>query len=154
MLMNWTTSHYAQVGWFNDTPHGWNTFVEYYDPNEPGNVFELWFGTEYGSPGAEPLYRVTYSNGAFQYFINTTEVWSDTAYFTPNGGQIFGEIHSLADQMPGGVNDPEDFNNSEIRYGTTWDPYNGTKLNYSSSYFNIAEYSNEHLQVGDRYCSS
>lgn len=72
--------------------------------------------------------------------------------FFPNEAQVMGEIHTLADQMPGGGNDSEDFSNTAWHV-LGWGWLNGYPLDYSPVNFNYAKYSVSDFQINDAACS-
>ena len=142
--------------------------------------FGGWADTDAGVPyqqvnePAEPINDQTYYNvlksytpGNFTFIADNVTQATSWQYnvpfttepaFTVYQGQIFGEIHTLADQMPGGVDNPESFANSHILVtpsggSAAWVAYNGNPGDSNTSYFNIAKYSSTLLQIDDKACT-
>lgn len=144
---------WAQIGWV-EYPYGVrHTFVQW--TNSAGNNWTTHFYT--AQPvGATTTYTVLYNNtpGDFTFeagSINDTE----QATFTPSGSQNFGEIATLASQMPGGYNYFEEFTNAHIYVtGIGWEPYSGTTDNYSSTYFGNYQSGSEVDGIWDQSCST
>jgi hypothetical protein len=74
-------------------------------------------------------------------------------------GQDLGEIHTLADQMPGAVTVPEKLSNAFIFYnGIVQHNFNGYGIGNNqygqNSYFNYFVYSQATAEAGDKACNS
>ncbi|MGH9066231.1 MAG: hypothetical protein ACRD0J_01710, partial [Acidimicrobiales bacterium] len=145
-------SQWAQIGWeeqaggyretfiqWTTSPHVWHEKDS--SPSKVGSLPE--YKVLFGNPGPNDFSFYNYSTGYEMV---------EPAYWTPTGSQQFGEIHTLADQMPGGVQDPEVWRYSQVYYNGGWYPYAGTAVNTDPSYFNVAIYSVSEVQAGDAYC--
>lgn len=151
MLTNSNPNDWAQVGWF-ENPYGVRyTFIQTYDGSGSPN-------TEFFAPEATntyTTYTMLYGNtpGGFTYEW-AGNVRQSFATFVPNQGQIFGETHTLADQMPGGYSNPyyyENFYNSHIYYSGGWRAYSGTVTDYSSDYGYQVD-SSYNMDIWDKAC--
>lgn len=119
MLNNGGTK-YAQVGWIEYFSDQRNTFVQYTAPQLP-SYMTYWY-----PPQAEDTftqYRVEYW-GNFNYYVGSMGLGYSPNYFTPNQGQISGEITNLQSQMPGDTSSPDVFQLSYI-YTSGWIPFDG-----------------------------
>lgn len=138
----------AQTGWakrYNGSRYNWVTF------NTGGANFGE---TDWTAPaiGSEPEYKVTYTygNNTFHYFYNGANNYN-VQY--PNG-QLgcnyntetvnVGEIDTLHNQMPGTLNNPQQFDDEEVmNNGGTWSypegPSNWSTLNTNNTYFYLAQ---------------
>src|SRR5467141_2560312 len=143
---------HAQAGWEEYPANHRHVFAEWTGNNNgswwrwesygvPSNWVDSYhnFATLYNS-WAPGVYSFQYDGGTFYH---------TTSDFVPNDDQIYGETHSAADQMPGGINNPEDFNNEHV-----WVPGSGW-INADlypfrdSTWYNLAKYSSTHFQIGD-----
>ena len=117
-MLNYNQTYWAQVGW-----EKWTFFIfTYYE------TFTQWThdgtyttNTFFGSnPGDTHTYMTTYLNtpGNFDFWVDGSRVDSETATFTPNAGQVNGEVTTGASQMPGGYNAHEPFRNMQGWLGT------------------------------------
>jgi hypothetical protein len=149
-----SVQHYAQVGWLEYAYSNRVTFVEWTYDNRGG-----WSRVEFRPQpiDAATYYTTLYGNwapGVFSYQINGGTIWHGSADFVPNEGQEYGETHSGADQMPGGTQNPEDFNHTNIWVpGSGWIAGDFYTFNSNSNWYNIAKYSPTHLQIGDKVCT-
>jgi hypothetical protein len=101
-------------------------FVQYID------VYGLRQTTLISAPpiGTYNQYMVLYNNtpGKFTFRINGVNIIAPVdASFVPTVGEIMGETHTLASQMPGGYNNPETFTDSHI-YINGWQNFTGTAV--------------------------
>lgn len=152
-VSNWVTigasSYYAQIGWLEE-PHGARyVFTETFDHNGD-NV-------RYFSPepiNSQSYYTVLYGNtgGEFTYEVNNNVIDVSTASFTPNFGEAYGETHSHADQMPGGYNQNEYFNDTHIWYSGGWHNFSGTPYDQSPSDYGNSKPSSTELLIWDWKC--
>lgn len=105
--LNW-----AQVGWW-ESPYGHRyTFVQW--TPTVGRAQTHFYSSL--PEGQSSYYTVLYNNtpGQFTFQAGGNTVDRESASFTPNGAQEFGEINTLASQMPGAFYAPEDFSNTEL----------------------------------------
>jgi len=149
-MLNNGGSWWAQVGWW-ESPYGVRyTFVQW---TPSAGQFQTHFWTP-AQPVGQSTYYTTlwnYTPGKFTFQVASSTIDTETAAFTPNDGQAFGEINTLASQMPGALYAPEDFSNTNW-WVSGWSAFNGSPYDSSTTYFNIAKYSSTHLQIGDKAC--
>gem|GEM_PF-1593751 len=151
MIVGPALNDYAQVGWVVDY-NGRHTFIEWNVNGHVGSNFSITANT----PGTTTWYEEYTTGGGTNYCFgdNGTQIGcSGTLGWKGLSGQDLGEIHTLADQMPGSYTVPEDWNNSFIFYYGSQYNFNGY-LVYNSSYFNDNIYSQVHDQAGDADCYS
>jgi hypothetical protein len=138
----------SQTGWAKNhdgSRFNWVTF------NTGGANFDE---TDWTAPtvGSEPDYKVTYtySNNTFHYFYNGANNYN-VQY--PNGqlgcdynteNVNIGEIDTLHNQMPGTLNNQQQFDDEEVmNNGGTWTyptgPSNWTTTNTNNTYFYLAQ---------------
>lgn len=139
---------WAQVGWV-EFPLG-KRYV-FTQTNNNGNLI-----THYFSPkpiNSQAYYTTLYNNtpGHFSYQVSGSTIEVDPAGFTPNEGQNFGETHSFADQMPGGYNQNEYFNDTHIYYSGGWHNFSGTVADSSSAY-GYSHPSSTEMLIWDKAC--
>ena len=60
--------------------------------------------------------------------------------YQPDTGDIFGEVHTFASQMPGGTSDNDYFSNAHIYYGGGWQNYGADSANSSSDEQCVSSY--------------
>lgn len=158
MVRQQSTQLYAQVGW-KEIPYGsrW-TFVEW--KNELNQ-------TEHRD-NFSPQSQTTGSSYYAVLYDPSTDVWTfqvagstiltvqgyDVSDFNRNAGQITGETHSRADQMPGGYSSPMEFTNAHIYIGS-WQAFAGNDpLNSDSSLYTLYGTSTTDFSIWDNSCAS
>lgn len=152
MLTIYDVSLWAQVGWLKFSGSRY-TFVQYKYGTGPTDYDTFFYGAD--PTGSYSDYLTLYDPQAaqFDFYDNGIYLMSEPAEWIPNSAQVFGEIHTLADQMPGGYYDPDNFSDTLWQVGSTAYDFNGVPVNYSSTYFNNAKYSSTDLQIGDQSCA-
>jgi hypothetical protein len=125
MLTKYNDDRYwAQVGWWEFAYDDRRTFVQWTDGPDSANT--LWFPAQ--TVGTLTEYRVVYNpipSLTFDFYVNQSVVATQWATFTPTQGQVYGEISSLANQMPGSVGQHELFGGNYVMYGNNWSAFNG-----------------------------
>lgn len=132
MDAGYPSPRYAQVGWWEDTTGDLHrTFSEVWKSGFPGYVRR--FGAAKPA-GSYPYYTVLYHSAnqrvQFQvdgsYFPNPG--YYETISWSPTRGQIGGEIHNLASQMPGAQLDAAGIFDAKVwRFGA-WVNFDGTEF--------------------------
>jgi hypothetical protein len=154
VMLNGPGSDFAQIGWNADSG-GRHTFSEWSTNGQVGSNFSI-VGDP---PGSTSWYEVYWDSGSsnfsYCFALNGTNVGcSGNLGWDGNYGEDDAEIHSLADQMPGGVHAPEDWNNSFIFYDFGQHNFAGYGVDYNTRYFNDAVYSQIHAQEDDKACNA
>jgi hypothetical protein len=153
MLVDESTN-YVQVGWVNDP--GRDTFTEW---TIKGSLGGSDFAITPQAQGTTSWYEVdTDGSGVstdYCFFVNGSEVGGCTGIigWFAEGGQDFDEIHTIADQMPGAVDQPEVWSNSFLFDNGSQENFNGTLDNYDPAIWNGHVYSSTMAQVGDAACT-
>jgi hypothetical protein len=118
---------WAQVGWIEYFAGERHTVVQYttpeYDPDDEDGTLDTWLSAPQAE-GTFTEYRVESAGSLWIYWAGSSPLASSLKYFTPNEGQISGEILNLQSQMPGGFNSPEVFQLSYIKT-SYWMPFDG-----------------------------
>lgn len=154
MLNGTVGTEYAQVGWVQDP--GRNTFTEWNTHGVIGDNFSITPQT----PGTTSWYEVDTLGGQIStdycFFVNGNEVGGCSGYigWYASYGEDNSEIHTAADQMPGGIYQPEVWNNAFLFNNNVQQNFNGSLVNYNPAWFNAVVYSQTMAQAGDAYCSS
>ncbi|MHB1929447.1 MAG: hypothetical protein ACYDEN_11490 [Acidimicrobiales bacterium] len=153
------SGNYAQVGWVTDYNSSGNrvrqTFTEWHYGSHIGSDFSI---------TAQPTnttswYEVATPNGTgtnYCFYVNGSAVGSCSGSlgWYGTGGQDLAEIHTLADQMPGGTHNPEEWSNAFIfDNGNRQYNFNGHATG-NTTYFNYAIYSQTMAEASDKACSS
>jgi hypothetical protein len=149
MVNGSTSGDFAQVGWWIDS--GGRYVITEWD-NHGALGWQFYAADPAGSTRWYEVYKSGSTNWCFADAGTTLRCSGSLAWGTPRYGEDLGEIHSLADQMPGSLNTPEDWNNSFIFYNGTQHNFNGFRQ-YNPTYFNDAIYSQIHAQAGDQACA-
>lgn len=135
-------------------------------PRGSGTRFVEWthdgtFSDNYFTPepvGSYTTYTVLYGNtpGKFTFQEAGSDLESVDAQFTPDEGQQYGEIQTLASQMPGGYNSNahEVFSDAHIYASGAWGLFNGAVTSGDPNYFKHDRASNQYLQIWDSACAS
>lgn len=150
MLTQAGGGEYAQVGWLEFAYGTRYTFAQW-------TVGSGGYQTKFWSPestGSYTTYVVdwTHSADTFTFQLNGNSIDTEVSDFFPQEAQVMGEIQTLADQMPGGGNDSEDFSNTAWYVGG-WGWFNGSPYDSNGGYFNFAKYSVSDFQINDQACS-
>lgn len=121
MIEDSSGCYYAQTGWAKDYPY-----------SRPQYFYEITTSTcQLSSPvfvgvPAYPSthnYEVTYDgNNTFHFYVDGTSVGTSqpSVHWVPGGMDYLGEVHDVADQMPGGVNAYTYFQNVLWRQNGSW----------------------------------
>ncbi len=150
MLDNPSEDNWAQAGWIEYAYGTRYSFVEY--TTSPGNyTTQLYPAYAVG----DYTYYTTMYDGANSYF--TFQIASNTMYqiqlsWVPDQAQNYGEIHTLADQMPGNRSWPEDFSSTYWWDATGWKVFNGYANNTGGGYFSNMVMSSTDDQIFDNAC--
>lgn len=143
---------YGQVGWYEVPGGGRQTFAQWRECSTCSLI------TMFHSP-AEPTnqfseYKVLWNNACTQclsFYAAGVRYWYDWVGWTPNSAGIFGEITTLATQMPGAGQDHEEFANSHVFKGG-WQSFNGAVEDDNYSYFSELYVSSLDFQIWDNAC--
>jgi hypothetical protein len=152
-MLNNGGSKWSQVGWWKENGVRWS-FIQWTD--NAGN----WF-TNFYSPlavGSTPNYETIYNIPTTDWIWerNNQVLHTANALWQPKTVQIYGETHTKADQMPGGVDNHNTF--TEAHYipnnGGAWlDIASAAGTNDAVTY-GAVKINNEHYQIWDKACSS
>jgi hypothetical protein len=140
---------YAQVGWIEMPRGARDVFTETFDHNGDD--------VRYFSPkpiNSQSYYTVLFNNtpGEFTYEVNNSVIDASTASFTPNEGFVSAETHTKSDQMAGGYNQNEYFNDTHMYYSGGWHNFSGTVENDLPSDYGDSVPSGTQLLIWDRAC--
>lgn len=102
-------------------------------------------------------YEVDYlGNYTFRYYLDGSQVGSTTEssgnHWTPSGVQYLGEVHDLADQMPGGNSTFVYFQNYQWRQNGTW--YGGNTTSYDNFKYGGIYFPGTYIGIYDTRYSS
>jgi hypothetical protein len=151
-MLNNGNGAWAQMGWLEYPGGDRRTFVQW---TKSGDFFEEHYVAQ--PVNTFTTYTVLWNNtpGKFTFRVNGSTIDTEDAGFAPNEGQLYGEIHSLWDQMPGALNNHENFYNSHIYFGTNgWHNFNGSNHNTGSNYFGNSRHNDTDTDIWDKACSS
>jgi hypothetical protein len=150
VMLNNDGLNWAQVGWWELSGNVRNTFVQW--TTSPGHASTKTWAPK--SIGSYYKYTTLYNNtpGKFTFQVADSTIDTETASFTPNEAQVFGEIHTLGSQMPGAVQDHETFGSTNVDIGG-WQAFNGTDYNSSSTYFGATHVSSTVFHIWDKTCT-
>lgn len=147
---------YAQIGWLArvGSPGPVKGFWEYDDGGFNGFQHQ-----EFSIPGSWPVNnKVLYGNtpGQFTFYANGTLEGSHCTCFTPDAGEIYGEIHSKSDQMPGGssLSAHEQLYSDHLYYSGGWNDFNGNTTTDLPGVFVVSWIGTQQIQIWDNACSS
>lgn len=144
-------SSYAQVGWVVDY-NGRHTFTEWTGPYGSGFNFSISPQT----PGITSWYEVYMGSGTkYCFAVNGANVGCtiDLGWW-PHYAQDLAEIHTLADQMPGGSSVQEIWSNAFIYYSGAQHNFNGNVSDLYNNYFHNQLVSQTQDKIYDLACSS
>lgn len=119
VMLAYSGTKWAQVGWTEYPGSQRNTFVEFQDPGVSGwdNYFPPY------AINSSIKYQVTYqptcpSDTCFSFFANNTSPQlAGTKYnWTPNDAESFAETHDQASQVPGGYFNPSSASDLHVYY--------------------------------------
>ncbi len=154
MLFLTGSKYYAQVGWLKSPNGTRNTFVEFvYLPD--GRYRTDTFPPD--STGTYHTYKVTVRtrDGFVDYYDDGNDIDESPQFADYNEGQIFGEIHTLANQMPGGKNNHMRFQGSHIFYNAGNHEFDGApSSDLGTTYWNYNVVSTTELAIWDKACDS
>jgi hypothetical protein len=155
MLYNYTTAAYGQVGYLKGSDGNMWDFTE-------TNTIYVWdqqFFSPY-SVGSDPQFKVTFSSDAFHYFIDGSNILTDSyTGYTGCHAEQEGEVTNDANQMVGDTSTYVYFTYAQARRADTgaWYDLNGSAHADSPPYRDPYAYyraSNSHLDIWDPECSS
>lgn len=148
-----STCDYAQVGWFENPGGARYTFTQWTHDN---TFSENDFSPQ--SVGSYTYYTTLYNNtpGKFTFQVAGSTIDTETAAFTPNEGEIYGEENTLASQMPGGYNSNahEVFSDANIYLNGAYQAFSGTADPGNTTYFGNSKTSSQYDMVWDKACAS
>lgn len=153
MLVNGLTASYGQVG-YQKRDSG--TMYNFTESSTSGGGFQQKLFTVSGV-GTSPQYKITFSSNAFHYFVNGSNIWTDSN--TNYGGckaEQEGEIGNSASQMLGGSQNNVVYSSAEVRRADTeaWYNANGSFVNEESSWFDYSPISSSSFSIWDKACLS
>jgi hypothetical protein len=137
MLTRPDYANWAQIGWREFAYDERYTFVQYtylgvaytfhYAP-EPEGQFSRY--TNLFDPGVYP------NPPTWTFQVNgVTKKTISSLQWTPTEGQVSGELHTLASQMPGGTNAHQIFWGMKMYYSGAWRDFNGAPVAMNGQYF-------------------
>jgi hypothetical protein len=153
MLENAGTGSYGQVGWLQQAGGTRYNFTE--SSTQSGGFQQRMLSPS--SLGSSPAYKITYSASTFYYFVDGTSVDTDSVPgWGGCEGQTFGEVTSLANQMPGGYNSHEPITSDQVRRNdtNTWYYMDGNTSTERSDLFGTAKVSSTRVEIWDKACAS
>lgn len=142
---------YAQVGtWKGQFPGRWAFAQWTVAVGQPPD-------TEFFSPGAigtTPNYQTIYNQANNKYIFerNNVVLWQATSNFVPTNVQIYGELHDMADQMPGAVNNTVSLKEAHYTMGAGWLNIGTAAHNTDPGNFGVNKINNEFYTIWDRDC--
>ena len=146
-----STAEWAQVGWHEYPGDVRNTFVQW--TVGPGQYITPHL------PAAEPVNAYTYYTvlwnyepGKFTFYAAGRRLEGVNASFTPNQGENFGEIKTLASQMPGGYSNPEYFSDTHVWYANAWRNFDGSVFITHFGYHSAVRIGTTDLGIHDKAC--
>jgi len=153
VMLNLYPGWWAQVGWYKESSGTRQNFYDWTDTQAHGNIG--FFAAD--TVGSYPTYKVSdrTSPGSFQFFHNGALIWTVAEKFTPARGAIYGETHTLANQMPGGsnfVSYGEDFTNAHIFFASSNQVFDGTTYG-NTTYFDYNKVSTTETYIWDKACT-
>ena len=140
-------SDYAFIGWREDAGGQRETWWQWNGPYSSG----------YGHGTAQPVgqhtnYTVYDSNANFTFQVASQTVDTESPGFSPVSANVYGEIETLADQMPGAVQAPEDWNPANAYLNGGWTGLNGGLWwNQGPWYYN--KISSQQYETADAACT-
>jgi hypothetical protein len=148
-----TIDWYAQDGWYAQPGSGYtgSGFLEYV--NTAGQ--QIRYGIVFPN-GSTTTYAVLYncpSSGMVTFEFAGSEILQVRVGFTPDDGQIMGEVTNFANQMVGGTSDHAVMSGSAIYFAGSWNSFSGSVYNSSTDYGNSV-LSNTKAEVWDKACPS
>lgn len=151
VMLNNGSDHWAQTGWLESTGGVRYTFVQWTDSG--GTAHEKWFSAQ--PVGSFSYYTTLWNNpsGKFSFQVNSRTIDTESAAFTPNEAEIFGEIPSLWNQMPGATQNHENFDDSHI-YLSGWQNFSGTNYDTGGSNFGNSHVSSTQTDIWDNACQT
>lgn len=152
MLNNGGTK-WSQVGWWKENGVRWS-FVQWTD--NAGN----WF-TNFYSPagvGTTPNYETIYNIASTDWIWerNNQVLHTTNALWQPKTVQIYGETHSKADQMPGGVANHNTFREAHYipNNGGAWLNIGAAAGTNDAVTYGALKVNNEAYDIWDKACNS
>jgi hypothetical protein len=153
MLYNQSTGSYGQIGYLKDSSGN------RYNWSETSTV-NTWDQVYWSAPtiGDDPEYKMTFSSGAFHYFINGSNVLteSNTGY-TGCHAQQEGEVTNAANQMEGDTSTAVYFTYAQARRADTnaWYNLDGSGSADTPPYrgsFGYYKAASNHFDIWDPAC--
>lgn len=146
--------YWAQVGWWTYGSFSRYSFTSWTDAS--GNWWNKFYTP--ASVGSTPNYQ-TYYDPAYPRFRmrrDGTTYDTPTAYWRPEGVQIYGETHNRQDQMAGGYNAPATFRGAHywLASGSTWVNIASAAEVNRPAYYGASKVSDSGYNIWDRYCST
>lgn len=158
MLTRTDHSRWAQIGWWEWASDYRKTFVQY---TYNDTVYTHEYTPEPSGSGQFSTYATLYDPGVYPnpptwtFQVNgVTKKSVQSLQWTPNEGQISGEIQSRATQMPGGTNSRQLFTYMQILYSGVWYDFGGTGFNTQPAYFGQTHNLPTVGEIWDKACSS
>jgi hypothetical protein len=150
-LGNATGDTWAKAG-FREFPSAVRTYmVEWKDVSHHHS--EIGFAIS-GSPSSV-FFEDTWSSPSHTLrAAGSTLLTVTTNGSAPDFGQIAGETHSFADQMPGGTLDHMHFTNGNIVISGFSGPFAGTPFNSDSVHYSLSGISTTSFDIWDNQCTS
>lgn len=143
---------WAQVGWWESAGGSRQTFGQWSECEGCRPI------TEFHTPAAQvntyTEYKVLWNNACshcISLYAAGTRLWVDTITWTPTIGEVFGEILTLASQMPGAGSYYEDFSNSHVFQGG-WRAFSGQVGDDNTSYFGYQYNGTLDFKIWDSDC--
>ncbi len=141
---------WSQIGWYEEANDNRHTFTQYTDsPNHWWTDF--WWPPE--PVNTYTTYKVAISGTSFIFYVNGVIKKSAFAAFTPNEAQDFGELHTLASQMPGAALNLEWFKSMQILSAGTWSNFSPTVWTTNNTYFTATWVNSAAIYIRDKACT-
>jgi hypothetical protein len=146
---------WAQLGWFKskirDGTVRRESGLEFFLSSSQ-NYFQWWSGRQ---TGTSTWYEILFeAPSTFNFFIAGTFVASYTGTFTPSEYQVFGETHDRVDQMPGGVNAPVTFIQTNYFTGSGHTTHIATAGISTVSYYGVSNRGGGTYWIWDKACTT
>lgn len=152
VMLTKSTDHrvWAQVGYWENANDSRYTFTQY--TSEPNK----WWTGFYWPPEPEntyTYYKVTYDGSNWRFYAAGDLLNYKVATFVPNEAQIFGETHTLADQMPGALQKWEWFKDAKAQWAGAWNNWDGTVWTTNDTYFRAGKNTATSIWIYDKACT-
>ena len=150
------TEHHVQAGW-DEFPGNVRHYFYEYTTGGQGAGFRVDFTPPTNWINTTHTFEVLYNNyapGIFSMYIDGSLFGHLASDFVPNADQIYGETHSEADQMAGGIFNKEVLSNEHVwSAGTGWEVANLTPFASNHTWYDTIVVSTTEQEINDTGCS-